>query len=189
MFINAGGEALNETDSSMKFLGDSYFEGGNVMQTNEPVTEAGDCPFIYWSARIGSFSYRFNNLPPGDYFVDLHFAEIINTNGPKGMRVFNVYMQEEKASYLSKSFYLFCGFSLPRNVEILVSIQVLSDFDIFLVVGANKPLQVIGLRVSVKEDGLIALRFEGVIGSPMVCGICVRKTQNIPGTGICVSVI
>ncbi|KAA3461648.1 kinesin-like protein KIF3B [Gossypium australe] len=145
MFINAGGEALNETDSSMKFLGDNYFEGGNVMQTNEPINEAGDCPFIYWSARIGSFSYRFNNLPPGDYFVDLHFAEIINTNGPKGMRV-------------------------------------LSDFDIFSVVGANMPLQVVGLRVSVKEDGLIALRFEGVIGSPMVCGICVRKTQNIPVT-------
>ncbi|KAB2052086.1 hypothetical protein ES319_A12G095500v1 [Gossypium barbadense] len=155
MFINAGGEALNETDSSMKFVGDNYFEGGNVMQTNEPINEAGDCPFIYWSARIGSFSYRFKNLPPGDYFVDLHFAEIINTNGPKGMRIFNVYMQEEK---------------------------VLSDFDIFSVVGANKPLQVVGLRVSVKEDGLIALRFEGVIGSPMVCGICVRKTQNIPVT-------
>ncbi|KAK8995797.1 hypothetical protein V6N11_076055 [Hibiscus sabdariffa] len=143
MFINAGGETLYEADSSMKLLGDTNFEGGNVMQTNEPITEAGDCPFIYWSARIGSFWYRFNNLPPGDYFVDLHFAEIINTNGPKGMRV-------------------------------------LSDFDIFSVVGANKPLQVVDLRVSVKEDGLIALRFEGVIGSPMVCGICVRKAQNTP---------
>ncbi|KAK8673861.1 hypothetical protein V6N13_112171 [Hibiscus sabdariffa] len=155
MFINAGGETLYEADSRMKLLGDTYFEGGTVMQTNEPIIEAGDCPFIYWSARFGSFLYRFNNLPPGDYFVDLHFAEIINTNGPKGMRVFNVYMQEEK---------------------------VLSDFDIFSVVGANKPLQVADLRVSVKEDGLIALRFEGVIGSPMVCGICVRKAQNIPVT-------
>ncbi|KAE8704075.1 Kinesin-like protein KIFC3 [Hibiscus syriacus] len=150
MFINAGGEALYEADSSMKLLGDTYFEGGNVMQTNEPITEAGDCPSIYWSARIGSFWYRFNNLPPGDYFVDLHFAEIINTNGPKGMRIFNVYVQEEKASYISKS----------------------------LIVGANKPLQVVDLRVSVKGDGLIALRFEGVIGSPIVCGICVRKAQN-----------
>ncbi|XP_039009587.1 LOW QUALITY PROTEIN: kinesin-like protein KIN-14R [Hibiscus syriacus] len=155
MFINAGGEALYEADSSMKLLGDTYFEGGDVMRTNEPITEAGDCPFIYWSARIGSFSYQFNNLPPGDYIVDLHFAEIINTNGPKGMRVFNAYMQER---------------------------QVLSDFDIFSVVGANKPLQVVDLRVSVKEDGLIALRFEGVSGSPMVCGICVRKAQNTPVT-------
>ncbi|OMO72976.1 hypothetical protein COLO4_27381 [Corchorus olitorius] len=154
MFINAGGKALDEADSSMKFLEDSYFEGGHVMQTNEHIAEAGDCPFIYQSARIGNFSYRFNNLPPGDYIVDLQFAEIINTNGPKGMRVFNVYMQEEK---------------------------VLSDFDIFSVVGGNKPLQVVDLRVSVKEDGLIAMRFEGVIGSPMVCGICVRKAQNVPG--------
>ncbi|GMI68721.1 MALECTIN DOMAIN KINESIN 2 [Hibiscus trionum] len=155
MFINAGGENLYEADSSMKLMEDTYFEGGTVMQTNEPITEAGDCPFIYWSARFGSFWYRFNNLPPGHYFVDLHFAEIVNTNGPKGMRVFNVYMQEEK---------------------------VLSDFDIFSVVGANKPLQVVDLRVLVKEDGLIALRFEGVIGSPMVSGICVRKPQNIPVT-------
>lgn len=99
IFINAGGEALNEAEFSVKFLGDSFFEGGHVMQTNEDITEAGDCPFLYRSARFGSFWYRFNNLPPGDYFVDLHFAEIINTNGPKGMRVFNVYMQEEKASY------------------------------------------------------------------------------------------
>ncbi|KAK9038607.1 hypothetical protein V6N11_023465 [Hibiscus sabdariffa] len=71
MFINAGGDTLYETDSRMKLLGDTYFE--------------------IWE-------YRFNNLPPGDYFVDLHFAEIINTNGPKGMRVFNVYMQEEKGT-------------------------------------------------------------------------------------------
>lgn len=66
--------------------------------------------------------------------------------------------------------------------------QVLSDFDIFSVVGANKPLQVVDLRVSVKEDGLIAVRFEGVIGSPMVCGICVRKAQNVPGTVIFFSI-
>ncbi|XVF59122.1 hypothetical protein PTKIN_Ptkin07bG0249900 [Pterospermum kingtungense] len=154
MFINAGGEALNEADSSMKLLADSYFDGGTVMRTNEHITEAGDCPFIYQSARFGSFWYRFN-LPPGNYFIDLHFAEIINTCGPKGMRVFNVYMQEEK---------------------------MLSDFDIFSVVGANKPLQVVDLRVSVKEDGLIAMRFEGVIGSPMVCGICVRNAKTIPVT-------
>ncbi|KAK8663851.1 hypothetical protein V6N13_083656 [Hibiscus sabdariffa] len=155
MFINAGGEALNEADSNMKFLEDNYFDGGSVIRTNEHIAEAGDYPFIYRSARFGNFRYRFNNFLPGNYFIDLHFAEIINTSGPKGMRVFNVYIQEEK---------------------------ILSDVDIFAVVGANKPLQVVDLRVSVKEDGLIVIRFEGVIGSPMVCGICVRKAQNIPVT-------
>lgn len=98
MFVNAGGEAINEADAVMTVLGDSFYEGGTVLRTNEQIVEAGDCPLIYQSARLGNFCYRFDNLPPGDYIVDLHFVEIINTNGPKGIRVFNVYIQEEKAS-------------------------------------------------------------------------------------------
>ncbi|XP_062145480.1 kinesin-like protein KIN-14R [Alnus glutinosa] len=152
MFVNAGGEAPNEVDSITKFVGDTYYEGGDVLRTNEPITEAGDCPFIYQSARLGNFCYRFNDLPPGNYLVDLHFVEIINTNGPKGMRVFNVYIQEEK---------------------------VLSDFDVYSVVGANKPLQLVDVRVSMKEDGVIVIRFEGVIGSPVVSGICIRKAPKV----------
>lgn len=102
LFVNAGGEASDEVDCSMKFLGDTYFEGGNVLRTNEHICDAGDYPFIYQSARFGNFCYRFNDIPPGHYYVDLHFAEIINTNGPKGMRVFNVFVQEEKASYYTQ---------------------------------------------------------------------------------------
>lgn len=105
MFVNAGDEASIEADSTIKVLGDTNFEGGNVLRTNELINEAGDYPFIYQSARLGNFCYRFNNLPSGVYLVDLHFAEIINTNGPKGMRVFNVFMQEEKASQLRKIFF------------------------------------------------------------------------------------
>ncbi|KAK2656623.1 hypothetical protein Ddye_009675 [Dipteronia dyeriana] len=152
LFVNAGGEASDEVDSRMKFLGDTYFEGGSVLRTNEPISEAGDYSFIYQSARLGNFCYRFNHLPPGAYVVDLHFAEIINTNGPKGMRVFNVFLQEEK---------------------------VLSDFDIFSIVGANKPLQLVDSRASVKEDGVIVIRFEGVNGSPAVSGICIRRAAEV----------
>ncbi|OAY33502.1 kinesin-like protein KIN-14R isoform X2 [Manihot esculenta] len=152
MFVNAGDEASIEADSTIKVLGDTNFEGGNVLRTNELINEAGDYPFIYQSARLGNFCYRFNNLPSGVYLVDLHFAEIINTNGPKGMRVFNVFMQEEK---------------------------VLTEFDIFAIVGANKPLQLVESRVSVKEDGILVIRFEGIIGSPVVSGICIRKARKL----------
>ncbi|XP_031285173.1 kinesin-like protein KIN-14R [Pistacia vera] len=152
MFVNAGGDGSNEAESSMKIVGDKYFEGGNVLRTDENIIEAGDYPFLYKSARLGNFYYRFNNLPPGDYVVDLHFAEIININGPKGMRVFNVFVQEEK---------------------------VLSDFDVFSIVGANKPLQLVDTKVSVKEEGVIHIRFEGVNGSPAVCGICIRKAAEV----------
>ncbi|KAK6923855.1 Kinesin motor domain [Dillenia turbinata] len=144
IFVNAGGEAMAEGDSGMNFHGDMFFEGGSDLRTEEYISEGGDYPVLYQSARLGNFSYRFLSLPPGDYFVDLHFAEIINTNGPKGMRVFNV----------------------------------LADFDIFSIVGANKPLQVVDLRVNLKEDGEIVIRFEGVHGSPVVSGICIRKAPK-----------
>jgi len=47
MFVNAGGEAPNEVDSITKFVGDTYYEGGDVLRTNEPITEAGDCPLSF----------------------------------------------------------------------------------------------------------------------------------------------
>lgn len=152
MFMNAGGEVSVEADAHISLLTDNFFEGGDIFQTEESIIEGGDYPFIYQSARLGNFCYRFCNLHPGEYFVDLHFVEIINTYGPKGMRVFNVFMQDEK---------------------------VLSDFDIFSIVGANKPLQLVDLRVSVKDDGMVVIRFEGVNGSPVVSGICIRRAPKM----------
>jgi hypothetical protein len=67
LFINAGGGAIEGCDSNVKVTGDSFFEGGDVIETNESITEGGDCPSVYHSARYGSFSYNFNGLAPGDY--------------------------------------------------------------------------------------------------------------------------
>ncbi|KAI8018294.1 Kinesin-like protein KIN-14R [Camellia lanceoleosa] len=152
MFVNAGGDAAIEADSTIRFMADTCFQGGDIFQTDEHITGGGDYAFIYRSARLGNFCYRFDNFPPGEYYVDLHFVEIIKTCGPKGMRVFNVFMQDEK---------------------------ILSDFDIFSIVGANKPLQLVDSRVSVKDDGLIVIRFEGVNGSPLVSGICIRRASKL----------
>ena len=106
MFVNAGGGVPTEADSSINFMADSFFQGGDAFRTEEHITEGGDYAFIYQSARLGNFCYHFENLPPGEYYVDLHFVEIINTYGPKGMRVFNVFIQDEKARQLSKRFIL-----------------------------------------------------------------------------------
>lgn len=67
--------------------------------------------------------------------------------------------------------------------------QVLSDFDIFAVVGANKPLQLVDSRVSVKEDGVVVIRFEGVNGSPVVSGIGIRRAPNVSGILVCISFV
>ena len=98
MFVNAGGGAIATTcDSSISIMPDTSFEGGDILRTEEGIIDDNDFAPLYQSARFGNFCYRFDNLLAGDYFVDLHFMEIINTNGPKGMRVFDVFMQEEKA--------------------------------------------------------------------------------------------
>ncbi|CAN4126807.1 unnamed protein product [Withania somnifera] len=151
LFVNAGSETSVELDSSLSFLPDKFYQGGEPFQTDEFIIEGGEHSFIYQSARLGDFCYQIDNLTPGYYYVDLHFVEIINVNGPKGMRVFNVFLQDEK---------------------------VLSDFDIFSVVGANKPLQLVDSRVSIKEKGTLVIKFEGIIGSPLVSGICVRKAPK-----------
>ncbi|CAN1185323.1 Kinesin-like protein KIN-14R [Linum perenne] len=99
MFVNAGGcELLRVRDSTIEVEADRFHQGGDVLRTDEQISCGGDLPSIYQSARFGDFCYQFMDLPPGEYSVDLHFSEIVNTNGPRGMRVFNVFIQGEKAS-------------------------------------------------------------------------------------------
>ncbi|KAL0913096.1 hypothetical protein M5K25_016528 [Dendrobium thyrsiflorum] len=90
LFVNAGGGFIQSKDSHINFIGDSFFEGGDVIETNEMIIDGGDYWSLYQSARFGNFCYKFFDLLPGEYLVDLHFAEIVYTNGPKGMRVFDI---------------------------------------------------------------------------------------------------
>ncbi|KAF8780369.1 hypothetical protein HU200_001481 [Digitaria exilis] len=157
LFINAGGGAIEGCDSNVKATGDSFFEGGDVIETYESIIEGGDCPFIYCSARYGNFCYKFDGLASGDYFLDLHFAEILYTFGPKGISTFDVLVQDEK---------------------------ILSELDVYAVVGGNKPLQVRDIRVTVDMNGVIMVNFKGVRGSPMVCGICIRKAPLLTANSV-----
>lgn len=75
-----------------------------------------------------------------------------------------------------------CACSLQSS---LFTMQILSEFDIFSIVGFNKPLQVIGARAAVKDDGILRLRFEGVFGNPIVSGICVRRAPKSSGILFC----
>ncbi|ONL92879.1 kinesin-like protein KIN-14E [Zea mays] len=157
LFINAGGGAIESCDPCVKVSGDSFFEGGDVIETNESIAEGGDCPFIYHSARYGSFSYKFDGLAPGAYFLDLHFAEILYTCGPKGISMFDVLVQDEK---------------------------ILSQLDVYAVVGGNRALQVRDIRVTVEMNGAVMINFKGVRGSPMVCGICIRKAPLLSANSV-----
>jgi kinesin family member C2/C3 len=37
------------------------------------------------------------------------------------------------------------------------------------------------IRVTVEKDGVLMIKFEGVRGSPMVCGICIKKAPLSAG--------
>lgn len=63
------------------------------------------------------------------------------------------------------------------------NVQVLLEIDIYSIVGANKPLQVVDVRVSVGMDEVLLIRFDGVCGSPIVNGICIKNATNVPGIG------
>ncbi|KAI3775738.1 hypothetical protein L1987_45490 [Smallanthus sonchifolius] len=62
--------------------------------------------------------------------------------------------------------------------------KILVDFDIFSVVGANRPLQLVDSRVKVKMGEAIVVRFEGITGSPLVSGICIRRAPNLLDDGL-----
>ncbi|KAJ9560585.1 hypothetical protein OSB04_005745 [Centaurea solstitialis] len=148
-FVNAGGEDIHNDE--IYIMPDQAFEGGDVLRTNETILDGGSLSSLYQTARFGNFCYSFDNLSSGVYLLDLHFAEIINTNGPKGMRVFDVFVQDEK---------------------------VVSELDVYSYVGANKPLKLIDIRVTVGLDGVLVIKFKGVHGTPIVSGICIKEAPK-----------
>ncbi|XP_068656130.1 kinesin-like protein KIN-14R [Aristolochia californica] len=145
--INVGGTDRIAAQGGIQFQEDSFFTGGEVISTDAKIGEQGNIG-LYQTARYGDFSYHFQALEAGDYLVDLHFAEIVFTEGPPGMRVFDIFIQEEK---------------------------VVSSIDIYARVGSNQPLILSNLEACVNGKEGLSIRFQGVNGNPIVCGISVRK--------------
>lgn len=80
-----------------KFLEDNCFTGGETVLTNATIGYGQEEGFsLYQTARFGNFSYCFQALEPGHYVVGLHLAEIVFTDGPPGIRTFDVFVQEKK---------------------------------------------------------------------------------------------
>ncbi|XP_023514590.1 kinesin-like protein KIN-14Q isoform X4 [Cucurbita pepo subsp. pepo] len=139
--VNAGAPSDAVDMDGINYVEDNWYKGGDTIRSDEI-----EHP-LYQTARFGDFCYNFSSLEPGNYVVDLHFAEIVFTNGPPGMRVFDVYLQDQ---------------------------NVVSGLDIYARVGGNKPLIISDLKTSVDVKDL-SIRFEGQMGRPIVCGISVRK--------------
>ncbi|WOH03074.1 hypothetical protein DCAR_0522466 [Daucus carota subsp. sativus] len=148
--INSGSADTSVICGETKFIEDTCFDGGDTTNADAMIGDKQEFS-LYRTARFGNFFYYFRTPESGVYIVDLHFAEIVFTEGPSGMRVFDVFIQEEK---------------------------VISCLDIFARVGANSPLVIPDLQIFVKGDEGLTIRFEGVVGSPIVCGISIRKNSS-----------
>ncbi|KAF8099528.1 hypothetical protein N665_0242s0014 [Sinapis alba] len=145
--INSGSTTMDVTVDDVTFLKDEFFSGGETFMTDAVVGNEDEI-FLYQTARLGNFAYKFQSLDPGDYFIDLHFAEIEFTKGPAGVRVFDIFIQEAK---------------------------VISGLDLFSHVGANTPLVIADIRMLVGLEGELSIRLEGVTGTAILCGISIRK--------------
>ncbi|KAJ9183076.1 hypothetical protein P3X46_006987 [Hevea brasiliensis] len=150
--INAGSTDGTVVLDGVEFLEDNCFSGGDTVRTNATIGDGQEHGLsLYQTARVGNFSYWFSGVEPGNYAVSLHLAEIVFTDGSPGMRVFDVFIQQKKA---------------------------VSCLDVYAEVDANKPLVISDLKTCVYgEDGL-SIRFEGVIGSPIICGISITKDSS-----------
>ncbi|KAH0919994.1 hypothetical protein HID58_027654 [Brassica napus] len=84
MSVNSGSINEDVTVGDVTFLKDEFFSGGGTVMTDDVVGSEEEA-LLYRTARVGDFAYMFKALDPGDYFIDLHFAEIEFTEGPAGV--------------------------------------------------------------------------------------------------------
>lgn len=93
--VNSGSADSSVICGGTKFSEDNCFDGGDTIHADVTVGDEKDFS-LYRTARLGNFSYYFRTLESGVYIVDLHFAELVFTEGPSMMRVFDIFIQEEK---------------------------------------------------------------------------------------------
>ena len=152
--VHCGGTAFVDVHGHA-WQADAQFSGGEAAEI--PSTILGtDIPQLYqterWNNPNNPMTYSFKVLP-GDYKVNLHFAEIWDQAFFSGARVFNV--------------------SINGTV-------VNSDLDVFAQVGADAAL-IIDKLTTAGSDSLITIGFENKAGNAKIAGIEVLPVNPPPG--------
>jgi hypothetical protein len=128
---------------------DTYFSGGNAVQSPVQYIWRTQDPIIYRSSRQGEFSYDVP-LKPGTYELRLHFAETLYGpenagGGGEGSRTMTVSVNGE---------------------------TLLRDFDVLADAGGERTAEVkVFPDISPASDGQLHLRFSGRNGSAMLSAI------------------
>jgi len=151
IYINAGGPAVNT--SGINWEADQYFAGGSSFISGVAIANT-TSDALYQSERFagGNVSY---NVPVsnGTYEVQLHFAEIF-FNGVfsgTGKRVFNI------------------------NIE---GQNVLNNYDINAVTGANVPTANIQTFNTTVSDGTLNINLNGIVENPKISAIAILPVSG-----------
>lgn len=100
--INSGGPEYTDGDGNV-WSADQYFDNGQTFSKNNLAIENTEDDTLYQTERYGgqnngTMSYSIPVPAPGNYYVNLHFAEIfqgVNNNNGAGSRVFDVTIEGE----------------------------------------------------------------------------------------------
>jgi len=142
--INAGGPAVGS------FLADQDFNGGRAINHANTIDLSGATnpapAAVYQTARIGNFTYTMGGFGAGSsHTVRLHFAETFWTAA--GSRIFNVSIN---------------------------GTQVLTNFDIFAVAGAQNKALIEQFTATANSSGQFVVQFTTVKDNALVSGLEVQ---------------
>ena len=151
IYINAGGPAVNV--GGINWGADQYFSGGSTYNIGGAIANT-TSDVIYQTERYagGNISY---NVPVtnGTYEVQLHFAEIffVDGNGGTGKRVFNISLEGQ---------------------------NVLNNYDINAVTGANVPTANIQIFNVTVNDGTLNINLNGIVENPKISAIAILPASS-----------
>ena len=146
--INSGGPEI--MFGSETWEADQYFSGGSTFSVTSEISGTTN-DLLYQTERFaetGSMSYSIP-VPPGDYELNLHFAEIYHTS--QGARIFNVDIESGQAT--------------------------LNNYDIFATAGSNTA--VVETFLLTITDGVLNIDFTNLVDFAKISGIEVNGLNSI----------
>ena len=138
--INAGASAVKDS-TGVEWLGDTGFEGGDVIERPDLQIANTKQPEIYRSEHYSMEAFK-QPLPNGKYVVKLHFAETFEGISAPGERVFSFDVE-------GKAF---------------------GNFDPFAKAGGFAKAYVETVPVEI-TDGVLNIKFTAQVENPQICGI------------------